>query len=503
MSINTVQPSQRPEPAAQPRRDRDDSFSGALQREMKSRGSDTRGSDAAQTRRRDAERDQAKREQVRKHGDESHGADANGAALQAASATRHEGRADQTDSAVDGDVGPGDGTDGLSVAVSAGAETSAGNTSEASDEQCLIGSAGSGGPGGAELVSGSTEGTPDGAAVGERATDVADAGSVDRTAGEEISAGSGSAADGITATGVTTAEASAEGAIAASALAGDTRPGSGTGPTAASQRHGVGPDSGTVDGALAGQVVADATGVAGAMADGDSGEAADSGTAGSAGSFGPDRTQGLPNAPVAGVPVETVETVDAPDAASNKSAAKVASATDMANVAHAAGSTASNQAAPAAANTAAPAVVSTAPTGGFDMSKLGEGIATRLRNGERVQSLSLELHPAELGAVRVDVRQIDGVTHLVLTPDRQAGGQRLAAAMADLRHDLERAGVDIGDLQLRQDPSGGGQDHRGGSSDRIVTNPRTGSTGSVIQPPITVRRTTQLAGSRQRVAIDL
>lgn len=475
MTINTVQSTQRPEPVAQTRRDPDDSFSGALQREMKNRGSDTTGADAAQTRRRDAERDQAKREEVRKHGDEGHGVDANPAALHAASTAEHEGQVnqadqtDQADSAVDGEVGPGDGIDELSVVRSTGDETSVGNTSEASDEHGVIGS------GAEELVAGSSEGMPGGIAAGEQATDIVDVGSVERAAGEETPAGSGMTAAGTS---------------AVSTVASDSQPGSDAGPTAASQGDGVGQDSRTVD----------ATGVDIAVAGGDSVEAGDGGIVGSAGASGTGGSKDLLNASVAGAPVATA---DAPDAATNKVTAKAAPAAEMANVAHAVGSIASNQAAPAASDTAAPAVVATAHTGGFDMSKLGEGIATRLRNGERVQSLSLELHPAELGAVRVDVRQIDGVAHLVLTADRQAGGQRLAAAMADLRHDLERAGVDIGDLQLRQDSSGGGQDHRGGSSDRIVTNPRTGTTGSVIQPPIVVRRSTQLAGSQQRIAIDL
>lgn len=160
----------------------------------------------------------------------------------------------------------------------------------------------------------------------------------------------------------------------------------------------------------------------------------------------------------------------------------------------------------AVVETAAPQMVAAPHSDAFDMSKLGEGIASRLRSGEKVQSLTLELHPAELGGVRVDVRQIEGVTHLVLTPDRLTGGHRLAAAMADLRHDLDRAGVNLGDLQLRQDLSQKGGDD-GGSEDRPGDQfqQRSGAIRRADASPVAVgsQRGVALNGALQRVAIDL
>ncbi|HTO00147.1 MAG TPA: flagellar hook-length control protein FliK, partial [Microthrixaceae bacterium] len=136
----------------------------------------------------------------------------------------------------------------------------------------------------------------------------------------------------------------------------------------------------------------------------------------------------------------------------------------------------------------APEVATMSNGARFDMSTLGEGIASRVKVGERIQSLTLQLHPAELGAVRVDVRQIDGVTHLLLTPESSTGGHRLSAAMADLRHDLNRAGVNLGDLQLQQGQSEGqsrdaGQSRQSGSSDRIDGRHRSGPARRTADPP--------------------
>ncbi len=190
------------------------------------------------------------------------------------------------------------------------------------------------------------------------------------------------------------------------------------------------------------------------------------------------------------------------DAAQAESAAKTgANAAVAAPAAGSQGVQSTEGAAPDAAATSLPTR--------FDMSKLGEGIAGRIRTGHNVKSLSLELHPAELGGVRVDVRQVDGVTHLVLTPDRQVGGQRLAAAMADLRHDLEQAGVNIGDLQLRQESAGSQQGRGdGGVDDSARRDSVRGGAGPRVEGAASVggeavRRGEPAAGSAQHVAIDL
>lgn len=173
---------------------------------------------------------------------------------------------------------------------------------------------------------------------------------------------------------------------------------------------------------------------------------------------------------------------------------------------NAATNTSAHRVSPQPAPGTAPEAAAVATQTGFDMSKLGEGIAGRIRNGDRVQTLSLQLHPAELGGVRIDVRQVEGVTHMVLTPDNPTGGQRLAAALADLRHDLDRAGVNIGDLQLRQDSAGSQQGHSRdgqGAGDAIRSGAGHRTVAATESASKTKPQTLATAGSPLRVAIDL
>lgn len=83
-----------------------------------------------------------------------------------------------------------------------------------------------------------------------------------------------------------------------------------------------------------------------------------------------------------------------------------------------------------------------------ELAELGDRLGATLRRGERVQTLSIQLHPAELGAIKVEARLVDGVTHVTFTPDSSAATERLASTLSDLRHQLTRAGVDVGDLDL-------------------------------------------------------
>lgn len=130
-------------------------------------------------------------------------------------------------------------------------------------------------------------------------------------------------------------------------------------------------------------------------------------------------------------------------------------------------STASSPHAPPPTSASAVAVaVEPAPSPGVrgvELAELGERLGASLRRNVKFQSLSLQLHPEELGAVRVEARLVDGVTHLVISPESSTGGERLAGALRELRHDLARAGVDVGDLDLRHgtgDSSTGADRHR-------------------------------------------
>lgn len=93
--------------------------------------------------------------------------------------------------------------------------------------------------------------------------------------------------------------------------------------------------------------------------------------------------------------------------------------------------------------------------------ELAESLRASFRRGERDTSLSIQLHPAELGAVRVEARLVDGVTHLVLRADHPAALDRLSAALDHLRADLAGNGVDVGDLELHHGGAGGERDGDG------------------------------------------
>ncbi len=65
-----------------------------------------------------------------------------------------------------------------------------------------------------------------------------------------------------------------------------------------------------------------------------------------------------------------------------------------------------------------------------------------------VQTLTLMLHPADLGSVQVRAELRDGVVSLQLIGSTDVGREALRAALPDLRRDLMDAGVTTGSLEL-------------------------------------------------------
>jgi flagellar hook-length control protein FliK len=68
-------------------------------------------------------------------------------------------------------------------------------------------------------------------------------------------------------------------------------------------------------------------------------------------------------------------------------------------------------------------------------------------------TMSLQLHPAELGDVAVQVAVRGGVLSVVLQADDAAGHHALQAAMPDLHHQLRGDGMHVGDISLLPVPS--------------------------------------------------
>ena len=63
-------------------------------------------------------------------------------------------------------------------------------------------------------------------------------------------------------------------------------------------------------------------------------------------------------------------------------------------------------------------------------------------------TVSLQLHPAELGPVTVRVAVHDGILSVQLTADQQSGHDALHSSLTDLRTQLQASGLRVGDVDL-------------------------------------------------------
>jgi len=140
-----------------------------------------------------------------------------------------------------------------------------------------------------------------------------------------------------------------------------------------------------------------------------------------------------------------------------------------------------------------------------EISELGDRLGAALRRNTRFQSLSVQLHPAELGAVKVEARLVDGVTHIVFSPESGVGGERLAATLHELRQQMTRAGVQVGDLDVRQGNQGGSGNDQGGRPDETADLRRPSraslATGRAAVPTAAASTPTTTTGAH--VALDL
>jgi flagellar hook-length control protein FliK len=77
---------------------------------------------------------------------------------------------------------------------------------------------------------------------------------------------------------------------------------------------------------------------------------------------------------------------------------------------------------------------------------LGRAELLHLPDGDH--RLQVDLHPAELGAVGVDVTVHHDRVHVVLRPEHPAAAELLGQSLADLRRQLHEAGIGLADLRL-------------------------------------------------------
>jgi hypothetical protein len=81
-------------------------------------------------------------------------------------------------------------------------------------------------------------------------------------------------------------------------------------------------------------------------------------------------------------------------------------------------------------------------------------------DGHGRYDLRVDLHPADLGRVRLDVTFEAGVVHVTLHADQGATNQLLQQSLGDLRQALEQAGVATGQLAMGAEGSAPGSQDR-------------------------------------------
>ena len=79
------------------------------------------------------------------------------------------------------------------------------------------------------------------------------------------------------------------------------------------------------------------------------------------------------------------------------------------------------------------------------------GVIRSLRDRDGTHSMSIELHPADLGRVRIDLEMRHGVAHVVLSAEHATADAILRRAMPQLRESLQESGVRAGRLDIGSD----------------------------------------------------
>lgn len=118
-------------------------------------------------------------------------------------------------------------------------------------------------------------------------------------------------------------------------------------------------------------------------------------------------------------------------------------------------------------------------------------------SADGVQTLTVMLHPQDLGAVQVRAELRDGVVSLQLIGSTDIGRDALRAALPDLRRDLVSAGVTTGSVDLGSTMSDTGT-FSGQASDRRTSTPPPflPNFGEPVRTPAAASAAPSLRGSR-------
>ena len=100
----------------------------------------------------------------------------------------------------------------------------------------------------------------------------------------------------------------------------------------------------------------------------------------------------------------------------------------------------------ASQSNAAPASKSGMLADATPMEQIGEQVQITLSRGG--QDTTIQLHPKELGVVRIRLQMEDGQLHLSIRAEQQDTGRMLHSKLAELRQSLEGQGIKVGELAV-------------------------------------------------------
>lgn len=142
----------------------------------------------------------------------------------------------------------------------------------------------------------------------------------------------------------------------------------------------------------------------------------------------------------------------------------------------------------------------------LQMNELVDAARATLRH-RGTERLVLELHPAELGSVTVDLRLDGQAVNVALRAAHPGAVERLLGELAQLRQDLAEAGIDVGDLDVHSGSQGrpGERDRSDGPAGSDLRR-STALTTAETTADRTVDRARHLANpitTNGRLAVDL
>ncbi|HRJ42406.1 MAG: flagellar hook-length control protein FliK [Caldilineaceae bacterium] len=86
------------------------------------------------------------------------------------------------------------------------------------------------------------------------------------------------------------------------------------------------------------------------------------------------------------------------------------------------------------------------PVSATPTDQIGEQVQVSLSRGEN--EATIQLHPRELGSVRIRLQMENGQLHLSIRAEQQETGRLLNSKLADLRQSLEGQGIRVGELAV-------------------------------------------------------